>query len=305
MVRINLFFCAFILLFFVFAKPIAAQSNVITVSPQLLQLDLGKDNPEAIFSYTNSTNQTVELTLSMEDVRELEDRGIPDILNRNESKNYKYGLSSWATFSTKSLVIQPGETKSVTVFIDKSRLSQGGHYASLLAEVSQIANDKSVKLRAILASLLFVRTGAGFEREQAEVNDIVVNQDYYSFPSSISFLLHNTGNVDLTPYGVITISDAFGHRVAKGIINENSLITLPDSNRKYGNSISKHTRFLVPGIYIANLEVNYGRNKTKITKTVHFMTLGSISAKALGVLVLVLVGAVIVSLKFPRKKESV
>lgn len=300
-----LFFSAlFLFLLLSQATSARAQENVVTVSPQLIQLDLSKQEAEAEFSYTNSTKQTIELSLSMEDVRELEDRGIPDLIDPSIVSNYKYGLSSWATFSTKSIIIKPGETKSVTVFIDKTRLSQGGHYASVLAEMSQISEGEAVRLRAILSSLLFVRTGPGFEKEQADVVDISPVHDFYAFPTSLVFLFQNTGNVDLIPYGVISLSDPIGRRVSKGIINENSLVTLPDSARKYASTLPRPDRFVPPGIYTATLEVNYGRKRTKISKSVRFFSLGSLSVKSIGVLGIVLLGAVIIARKFPRKKQQ-
>lgn len=210
-----------------------AEGNIITVTPQLIQLDLSESPPEAEYFYTNSTSQTIELTLSMQDVKELEDRGIPGLLEGNEAKNYKYGLSSWAKFSNNNIVIAPKETKKVTVFIDANRLSIGGHYASVLAEIKQIDKEGPVKLRAILTSLLFVRQGSGHETERAALLDLRPNAAYHEFPTAFGFKLNNMGNVDLTPRGRLTIEDPFGREIAVGIVNEDSLITLPESIRRY------------------------------------------------------------------------
>lgn len=281
-----------------------AQGNSITVSPQLYQLDLSKEKPEAEFSYTNSTNQTVEITLSMQDVKELEDRGIPSLLDQNDAKNYKYGLSSWATFSNKNLVIAPSETKTVTVFINKTRLSQGGHYASVLAEIKQISDTKAVKLRAILSSLLFVRTGSEFEIEDANLAEIQLSQDWFSYPTSVIFRLQNTGNVDITPYGVISIKDPFGRQVSRSVVNEDSAISLPESIRRYTTKIKSPEKFLAPGIYKANVEINYGKKHLKKSMETHFFTLGSLELKyAILILVLIVAGS-FVAVKFPRKKDN-
>lgn len=238
----------------------------------------------------------------MQDVKELEDRGIPSLLDQNDAKNYKYGLSSWATFSNKNLVIAPTETKKVTVFINKTRLSQGGHYASVLAEIKQLSEGKTVKLRAILSSLLFVRTGSDSEKEEGNITSILHESNYLAYPSAITFRLQNTGNVDLIPYGLVTVSDPYGRQVSRSAVNENSLITLPDSIRKYVVVI-KNDRFLPPGFYTAKVELTVGKKKIKIVKEERFFSLGSMSMKSISVILIVLIGGGIIALKIPRRRE--
>ena len=264
--------------------------NVITVTPQLIQLDLAAEKPEAEYFYKNETNQTIELSLSIQDVKELEDRGVPGLVDPKESKNYKYGLASWAKFSTNSLVIMPGETKKVTVFIDSQRLSIGGHYASILAEVKQLDKEGPVKLRAILTSLLFVRQGGGHETESAIIYELKNTASFLEFPRLLSFRLNNTGNIDLTPYGRIDIVGPFGKEVGFGIINEDSLITLPESIRKYEVDI-KTSGFLLPGIYTAKLSTHYGKKNAKTELETQFLTLGSLPQPlALGFIIIIGIG---------------
>ncbi len=262
-------------------SPTFAAGNLITVTPQITRLDLSKDAPEAEITYTNSTSETIELSLSMRDVKELEDRGIPGLLNNNDASNYKYGLSSWATFSSNQIVVKPGEAATVTVFIDSDRLSIGGHYASVLAEIKQQNNGQPVKVRAVIASLLFVRTGGGKVTEKADLSDVRVTNSWLSFPYKMSFRLKNSGNVELVPYGIVEISDPLGRIVTHQIVNEDSLITLPESIRKYSLPVTSNQKILVPGIYKINLDINYGVKKTSIKSQAYFFTLGSIPLPAL------------------------
>ncbi len=282
-----------------------AEGNIITVTPQLIQLDLSESPPEAEYFYTNSTSQTIELTLSMQDVKELEDRGIPGLLEGNEAKNYKYGLSSWAKFSNNNIVIAPKETKKVTVFIDANRLSIGGHYASVLAEIKQIDKEGPVKLRAILTSLLFVRQGSGHETERAALLDLRPNAAYHEFPTAFGFKLNNMGNVDLTPRGRLTIEDPFGREIAVGIVNEDSLITLPESIRRYTVNLPQKTVFSIPGIYTARLQVNYGKKRIQTGLTTRFISLGGAALPILGIgLGLLIIGGFVL-FKFSRRNNAV
>ncbi len=306
MTRLLLALLVFLIAFPFFHNPVFAQDkNVITVSPQLIQLDLSKDKAEAEYFYTNQTDQTIELTLTMQDVKELEDRGIPGLLDAKESKNYKYGLSSWAKFSNNNIVVAPNETKKVTVYIDSSRLSIGGHYASVLAEIKQVDKQGPVKLRAILSSLLFVRQGSGNETEEARVYELKSTASLLSFPSSFTFRLNNTGNVDLTPHGRLSITDYFGKEVAFGIVNEDSLITLPESIRRYTIKIKKMGEFMFPGVYKAKLTTNYGKKKTEASAETTFVTTGSVPAWLFITIVITIVISAVGLFKLRRRNNSI
>lgn len=294
-----------VLLLFLLPYPTFAKGSSITVSPQLIKLDLSQDLPEAKYSYTNNTNQTIELSLSMQDVKELEDRGIPGLLDENESKNYKYGLSRWAKFSNNNIVVEPGETKDVTVFIDKTRLTLGGHYASVLAEIKQPEDKKEVNLRAILASLLFVRSGSEFDKEEASINSFVMSQEFFSFPKNASFKLKNVGNVDITPHGILKVYDPFGREVVRAIVNEDSLIALPDSERKYTVVFSPRIVVLPPGIYKAVLQVSYGKKQVKNEAKMSFFSLGSLTVDKLVILTLGGIFVGLLFLKFRRRDNRI
>lgn len=302
-------FLSFLLLLsalFVFgSKPLNAQSQNIIVEPQLIQLDLSKDRPQAEYFYTNNTSETIELSLSMQDVKELQDRGIPEILNVNDSKNYQYGLSSWTRLSTNSLIIAPKEKKSVTVYIDNERLSPGGHYGTLLAEIKQFDEGRQVQLRAILSSLLFVRAGLGGEIEEAEIVNLRFLQNFYAYPTNAFFNLQNTGNVDLTPHGILTIKDPFVREITRTIVNEDSLITLPDSSRQYAMPIVSKIAILPPGIYTATLDVRYGKTKTEKREVKKFFSLGILTVDK--ILIIVLFGGVtsFVLLKLSRRQNRI
>ena len=83
-------------------------------------------------TYANNTKSEINLVLSVQDFTELEDSYKIDFLTGKDSANYKYSLSSWISFENKNLDLAPGEKKSVKVFIDKNRITKGGHYASIL-----------------------------------------------------------------------------------------------------------------------------------------------------------------------------
>jgi len=267
----------------------ANPKNTITVLPQLTQLDLAKDLPEALIYYTNNGSTTLELGLSIEDVRELEDRSPVGILDPKEAANYKYSLSSWAYLDHQNIILKPGETGSVKLTVNSEKLSPGGHYGTVLAQIHQAdENKKEVKVRGVLAALIFVRASTGNEIEEAKVSSLAPSSQGLKFPESFAFRFQNTGNVDATPYGILIIQDGHGQIVSRGIVNEDSLITLPEAIRKYEVPIKQTQKFILPGKYNATLSIHYGKqNKTLEVKTT-FITQGNIDFLLLGVGVLAL-----------------
>lgn len=254
----------------------ANPKNTITVLPQLTQVDLSHDLPETQIFYTNNSSSPVELALSVQDVRELEDRNPVGILDPKEAANYKYSLSSWVFLDKQTLLLNPGETKPITVTITKDKLSPGGHYGSVLAEMKTTdTNKKTVKIKGVLASLLFVRASTGSEIEEAKIAFFGPSDQGLSLPTTFIFRFQNTGNVDLTPYGVLTIKDGREKTIASGVVNEDSLITLPESIRKYTITTKPIHTTILPGKYTATLSLHFGKGRKTLTSSTTFLTLGS------------------------------
>lgn len=287
----------------------ANPKNTITVLPQLTQVDLSHDGPETTIYYTNNASYPVELALSVQDVRELEDRNPVGILDPKEAANYKYSLSSWVYLDKQTVVLNPGETKPVKVTITKEKLSPGGHYGSVLAEIKAAdTTKKTVKIKGVLASLLFVRASTGSEIEEAKIAFFGPSEQSISAPESFIFRFQNTGNVDLTPYGLVEVKDMRGRLVSKGIVNEDSLITLPEAIRKYSVA-SKHSNLILPGKYTATLSLHYGKSNKTITASSSFVTLGDSEAvKWIGVIailiILIVTGNVILRRRLKKSSNS-
>ncbi len=261
-----------------FSRSALAQTlkNSIAVTPQLTQLDLTKDKAETQIYYTNNASVPVELSLHIEDVRELEDRSPVGILNPKEAENYKYSLSSWAFLSTQSLILKPGEKIPVTVTIQGDKLSPGGHYGTVLAEIRQSTNNKQdVQVRGVLASLLFVRASTGNQIEEAKISGFGPTNKGFTVPDEFSFRFQNTGNVDLTPYGLVVIKDSKGNLIAKGIVNEDSLITLPEAIRKYVVKVKPQQAVIMPGKYTALLQIHFGKSNKKAEIKSTFISAGN------------------------------
>lgn len=277
---------------------LAQDKQGITVAPSIIRLDLNKDAPQAEIYYKNNTHVPIELTFLAQDFSQEEETGRVRLLEPQDAKNYQYGLTSWISFEKSSITLSPAEGQSIKIFIDENKLTSGGHYASIQAQLDQKAQEGQVPVRAILSTLLFVRSATGNEHEEMSLQTVSPIRTLLGFPDTFLVRLQNSGNVELVPYGTIEIKDMFGNVVAKGIINEGSLITLPESVRRFDVPMKRQSRFITPGIYKANITVNFGKEDKTFGESVSFVSQGSINLLILGLIILAIVTALFVRKSF-------
>jgi hypothetical protein len=288
-------------------SPILAQTppSGISVSPSIVRTDLETDGEEFILFYKNTTSDPVQLSFKAQDFTELEEGWKVKFLEEKDAQNYSYSLSSWLEFERQTLELNPNEQRELKVRVKKDALSPGGHYATVLAEVTQKPNEEGqISVRGILSSLVFVRASTGNEIEKAEITSFTpASNPIFTFPKKVVLRLNNTGNTELVPYGLVEIKDIFGNTVAKSAVNEDSLITLPETIRRYDVEIKPTGPFLFPGIFKANLTAEYGKNPQKLTRQIKFFSLGSLDLKILPV-VLAVIALISIFLKRGKSKSK-
>jgi len=289
---ICLFFLFAYLLIFAFVVSSAraqAPQKGITVSPSIVHIDLGTDPSEYELTYVNTTNAEINLLLNVQDFTELEESYKISFLEGKDASNYKYSLSSWISFENKTIQLSPNEKKSVKIFIDKNRITKGGHYASILAEIVQPEVKNQINVKAILSSLLFVRASTGKEIEEGRISSFKPLRDGIDYPDSYILRFENNGNVHVIPYGLIQIFDPLGNLVAKGILNEDSLDALPESIRRYDTKITTYQKVLLPGIYTAKIDIHFGKTNQKLTTTVKFFSQGMFNFVKIGLGLIIII----------------
>lgn len=259
---------------YLLVSPAPVHADGLSVTPQIQTLDLRTDPPIATLTYKNTTPVSIQLDLSVVDFKNVDEIGTPELINPSSSNNYKYGLSSWVKLASNNIVLQPGEDKTISIDIQKERLSQGGHYAAVLAEIKQGDDKKDVRLKGMFAALLMVRADSKYNREEGKISSFIPNSNLLSFPDNYILRFQNTGNIDVTPHGLIEIHDMLGRLVARGIVNENSLISLPETIRKYNIPLKNDSTILLPGIYKANLSLHYGDKDEELSADTIFIYLG-------------------------------
>jgi hypothetical protein len=278
-----------ILSFFTSSYTKAQEKGGITVIPSIIHLDLEQDPAEYQITYANTTKTEINLLLNVQDFSELEDAYRINFLDRKDAQNYKYSLSSWISFENKNVQLAPGEKKSVKIFIDKDRITKGGHYASILAEIIQPEREKQVNVKAVLSSLLFVRASTGLEIEDGKISSLLPVRDNLEYPDFFMVRFENAGNVHVIPYGLLEVSDPLGNLVSTGILNEGSLDALPESIRRYDISVENNKKVLLPGFYTAKISIHFGKSDKKLSSSVRFFSQGSFDFIKIGLGALILI----------------
>ncbi len=286
------------------SAPAIAEKGV-SVTPSIIKLDLSKSTSTEIL-YENNTNSNIEIRFSASDFTEMEDGWKVKFLDKKDSQNYKYSLASWIKFDRESVTLGPLETAKVKVFFEKDRLSQGGHYASILGQIIPLESEKSgsVSVKSILATLVFVSGGTESAMEQGEVSSFTPKRmGDYLFPESYSLRFKNTGNVQLTPHGSVEVRDVFGELVAKGILNEGSLLVLPETIRAFDIKLTVLRAFVSPGMYNAKIVLRYGEAGDKFLETkASFFTFGSSTPLQLLISIVALVVALVIIFKLLERR---
>lgn len=277
------------------------QTIGVSVTPSIAYIDLSNEPGEYILTYTNNYNSDITLNLSAKDFTELENSYKLEFLEKNRAENYKYSLSSWITFENPTLNLSPKETKTIKIFIDSKRITKGGHYASILAEIIQPDIQKDISIKAILSSLLFVRASTGREIEEGKISLFKKSSEGIESPNSFLLRFLNSGNVYVIPYGLVQIYNPFGKIVGKGILNEDSLVSLPESIRNYKIPVKTDT-ILLPGIYTAKLNIHFGKTNQKLEYSIKFFSQGSFDLIKTGFGVILI--AIILLLYKKRRKNK-
>jgi hypothetical protein len=255
----------------------------ITVSPSIIHIDLAIDPSEYALTYTNNTNTEINLLLSAQDFSELEGTYQLNFLNPKDAENYKYSLSSWLSFENNNLQLNPGEKKTVKIFIDKNRITKGGHYASILAQIQQPESKTAINILPTLSALLFVRSSTGQEIENGKINDFTALRDGIEYPDTYIVMFENNGNVFTVPYGLIQVYDPLGNLAAKGTFNVYSLDSLPESIRRYDTKVTTYQKILLPGVYTAKIDLTFGKTHQKLSKTIKFFSQGMFDFGKIGI----------------------
>lgn len=209
------------------------------------------------------TNQINDFVANGED-------GTPKILLDGDADN-KFSVKNWIQ-AVPSMTLKPQEIRTVDIVINvPANASPGGHYGVIrFTGIPPELSGQGVSLAASLGALIMLTvTGqishnlslASFSAAQGGHSGTF----FESAPLDIVERIKNTGNVQEQPAGTVIVTDMFGRTIAGLPVNAPPHSVLPDSIRKFTQSLDKSVlgnRRLF-GHYKATLKLAYGTAATK------------------------------------------
>jgi hypothetical protein len=220
--------------------------------------------------------------------------GTPKILLNNDD-NDPYSLRTWVS-QVPNTELAPAQIKTLPVTLTvPANASPGGHYGVVrfTGTAPSLTGSNGVSLSASLGALMLV-TVSGKITENLSIKHFTVDQNgkpgslFQSGPLNFVELLDDTGNVHLQPTGAVAITDMFGRSLATLSVNVPPFNILPDSMRKFDQSLNKSVigSKRLFGRYTAKLTLTYGTSKKVVSESIVFWV---IPFKLIGIIILILV----------------
>lgn len=254
----------------------ASEQGGLTVSPAFQEIILEEQSETEDFfvSVTNDTAVSVTLRLSVFDFGSLDESGGVAFLGASNDLEKKYALASWMRPEKDVIILASGETKDIRITIEnRDSLGPGGHYGALTfqteEDIASGGTGSMIAVNQLFSMLVFVKKVGG------EMYDLdLANQEYASmlvrFQDIIRLRFQNSGNVHLVPRGVITVTDPLGRLVAKGIVNQESAIILPETFRVYPVRLAQVATSVIPGRYTMETAYRYDGKDDFVTTSLRF-----------------------------------
>ena len=271
------------------ATPLSAQEspNGLTVSPAFQEIVLDQKDIQKDFfvSLSNTSQGTVILRVAKYDFGTLDESGGVAFLGASNDLEKKYALASWMFPEKDILTLGPGETQKILVTVENSdTLGPGGHYGALTFSVEDASRSvlgrEGVAVNQLFSTLVFVKKIGG-EKYNLELKNVDYQSNLFRFQNRTHLHFLNGGNVHLVPRGTVRVFDPFERMVARGIINEQSALILPESSRVYSFSLENIARSFVPGWYTMEISYRYDGKDDFVKTSLRFISIPPVATVGL------------------------
>ncbi len=261
----KIFFSVLLFGFFLPLVELYAEESLsgITISPafQEVVLDQADITQDLSVSVSNSTEAPMTFRVSALDFGSLDESGGVAFLGASNDLSEEYSLASWMRLENDVLIIAPGATETFLVTIENgTALAPGGHYGAITFKTENALPGTSasdaVSITQLFSSLVFVKKVGG-EVYGLALQDPEYTGNFLQFEDRLRLRFENSGNIHVVPRGRVEVVDPLGRLIAKGIINQESALTLPESRRVYPVRLEMLARAFMPGRYTMTVAYRY------------------------------------------------
>jgi hypothetical protein len=267
----------------------------ITIRPFLVNLNISPSETTKQFDLTINNGSKFDqiFHLSATDFGTLNETGGLAFQGANASKiTNKYGLTKWIDFGANDIQLGPGRQATIKVTINNDRdLASGAHYAAIITTASNpISKLQQLTITPKVSSLVFVNKLGG-EFYDIHLASVSTNGRLWRLPTSATIRLKSNGNTYIIPRGVVNLRQS-GKTVARGIINGQSSIVLPQTIRSFDvplTNISPIHKGVLFTSYSIQVDYRYDgidrfAGKLADYYTLNYYTLGALAALVLAAL---------------------
>ncbi|RLB04956.1 MAG: hypothetical protein DRG59_09625 [Deltaproteobacteria bacterium] len=269
--------------------PAHAEVSLVVSPPRYdATIDPGETIQKTIKVTNNSEDQIVSLQANITDFIVQDDAGTP--IPVEDTQSGRYLASPWFTLDSEGLILQPKESKQLTVLITvPNDALPGGHYAGVFFR--SITNDKTAGTASSLigqVGSLFGITVNGDITYDALVKDFSTKSFVSEYgPIEFSAIVENQSDTHIRPLSTITIHDMLGRKLDSITLEE--LNIFPYTSRTL-NGIWDTTWGL--GRYTATIDVSYGPGLVA-DRTIYFWIMPYRIILAIIIIILVLLASYI------------
>jgi len=215
----------------------------------------------------NESNTEKSISTSVRDFIVTDDLGTPLQIETTDQSSNRWTASSWIQISPTSLLLKPGETKSLvlTVITPEDALA-GGHYAMVLHTPQNdiTITQTGAAIQTNVGSLVYI-TVPGDITQNASIKEFSAPKFSEYGPINFKTVITNLSDVHITPAGAINIYNTFGLKSAQ--INLDNTNIFPGTSREFINTLN---RKLMLGRYKAQINAAYGTTGQLLTATIFF-----------------------------------
>lgn len=244
-----------------------------------------------------------------------ETSGVPEFYPADEVRDGR-GLAPWITFVNREVVLKPGERGSVFFEIKVPADAGPGSYFGAAIVTSLVpGTDQGVGVVGNTAVLMLLKVNGDAVEEARLAAFDAAPKVAASLPATFEARIENSGTVHLRPFGDVTVRNVFGKTVAVVPINRLEYKSaLPGGARRYraewaragleerASAWERQTRNFAIGRYTAELEMEYGLRKEKLTAAATFWVIPWLALLAAAAALAALVTALAGFLRWYRRR---
>jgi hypothetical protein len=298
----NLTATALFLLALVLGLHFTRQANAQTtrgfvVSPPTIQFELEPGaRAEKVIKVTNNSAEATEFVVNIQDFIVTDSKGTPELLPEGVLPDNKYAASTWATVLPDRFTIQPGQSKTTTLYLQvPGDARPGGKYVSVAfrPQTAGMPESSGAKINTVIGALVYL-TVEGDITEKAQITQFSAPNfsEYGPIPFKTEVL--NLGDLHINPKASVEVKDMLGRKVYSYALDNINIF--PGTSRVYQNSWE--TKWLF-GRFTASITGYYGQSNLPLTAIASFWV---IPYKLITAILLAV--AIVVTITFYLKKRN-